>query len=488
VASGRVAVVGGGISGLVAAHSLGTSFEVHLFESTPLLGGKVRTVNFRGRPVDPGPDSFIVRNPAAVDLARSLGLAAQLIEPASRTAAIWARGALRALPSGLAIGVPTNALALFSSGVVSPLGALRAAADLLRVDTLPLPAPGDAPSEGSDPSVAELLGPRLGREVLETLVDPLVGGINASDVAALSFAAALPQLLEHLRGARSVMRGLRPLAAPPRPGGGAAVFAGLQGGIGTLVDALVTSCRQRHIELRTSSAISALRPRNGGWRIEGTAGEEDFDGVVLALPAPAAAPLLEGDDAELAEGLALIPYAGVVTVTFAYPLGAVPEALSARLGGIADGQGGRSGAVLPGSGVLVPRRFGALLTAASFTSTKWPRSAAPGEVLIRASAGRHGDERALGHSDDELAEALRLELSELLGLQGDPLQHLVSRYPTSFPQYVKGHLEVVRELRRRAALQPPLVLTGAAYDGIGIPACIGGAELQAGLLQAALRA
>jgi oxygen-dependent protoporphyrinogen oxidase len=476
----RVAVVGGGLAGLVAARELAASCEVELFEADARLGGKLQTVTFRGRPLDVGPDAFITRNPAAIGLATDLGLAGELIEPASRSAGIFARGTLHPLPAGLAIGIPTDIAALYRSGVLSTREVLRCATDLLRRAAVTR-APGAARGGGADLSVAELLGPRLGRGVLETLVDPLIGGINASDVGSLSFAAALPQLLPRLEGARSVMRALRPMAAQAGTSPSPAVFAGLERGLGELSEALVADGAARGVRFRTDAAVHGLSPLGGrdGWHLESSAGEGEFEGVVLALPAPRAATLLAGYSPELAAGLSDIPYASVLTATFAFAAGAVPEAVSARLGAIGGGP-------LPGSGVLVPRRTGHLITAASFTSTKWPRSAATGEVVIRASAGRHHDRRAVELDDAGVLATLRSDLAAVLGITEFPLEHVLCRFPDSFPQYVQGHLARVAELRRLSKMAAPLVLTGAAYDGIGIPACIEGAIAQAGLLRDAL--
>lgn len=469
----RVAVIGAGVSGLVAARCLADRHQVTLYERDERVGGKLVTRRFRGRPLDPGPDAFIRRNPAALELVGELGLADEVIAPAARGAALYVRGALRPLPEGLAVGIPTDIAALARSGVVSKAAAARAALDLV-----PRPKLRTARTRRDDPSVAAVIAPRLGRAVVDALVDPLVGGINASDVDVLSFAATLPQFASRLEGSTSLMRALRPLASRATTAAASSVFAGLAPGMGTFAERLCDDVLRRGAELRCNSSVLAITPIDAPrrWRVTSAASEEEFDGLVLAVPAAEAAALFVGAGVELANGLAQIPYAGVLTVTVAFSEDAIPGRVATSLAALANGQ---QASRLPGAGVLVPRATRALATAVSFTSTKWPRSAAEGEVVLRLSAGRHGDPRALELDDDELLSVLRSELDRVLGVQADPLETLVTRFPASFPQYVTGHAARVEDLRRRARALPPLVLAGAAYDGIGIPACVEGATRQA---------
>jgi protoporphyrinogen/coproporphyrinogen III oxidase len=471
----RVAVIGAGMAGLVAARELAKGHKVTLLEASSLPGGRLRTTTFRGRPLDLGPDAFIVRNAAALHLAEAVGLGDEVIHPASRSAAIFARGRLRAFPGSLAIGIPTRWGPLASSHVLSARGLARVALDLLPV--FRLPDLSSAMTGGNDPSVSQVLGRHLGREVLDSLVDPLIGGINASDIATLSFAAALPQLVSALAGQRSVMRALRPLAAPRRAGDGPPVFAGLSRGMATLPEAIASELAAGGVAVQLDCPVEALVEEAGGWRIVHRLGEQRVDAVVLALPAPSAAALIGPADEQLARGLCAIPYSSVVTATFAFPETSVPRALSTSLAGAISS--GERDVALPGSGVLIPRASGHLVTALSFTSTKWPRSAAPGEVVIRASAGRHLDPRALELDDEALISVVREEIAEVLGITGAPLDQVTCRYPDSFPQYVSGHGANLAALRSRTRGLPPIALVGAAYDGIGIPAVVAGASGEA---------
>lgn len=514
----RVVVVGGGVAGLVAARALARSFTVILLEKDDAPGGKLATTQFRGRPLDLGPDNFITRNDAAELLCRDLGLGEELLPPASSSAAVFARGRPRPLPAGLALGIPTDLGALLRSGIVGVPGTLRAAADLV----LPArrPGTGEAATDGEraavdnvDKSVAAVVAPRLGRPVLDALVDPLIGGINAGDCDRLSFAAAVPQLAAKLGANRSVIRALRPPrttpGAPVRP-----LFLGLENGLSALVRQLVHSCVAADVEIRTQVAVDACQRSSPGaersWVVCCGTEKIEADGIVLAVPAPIAGRLLRAVSAELAAECDSVDYAGVVTVTLAWPESSVPARLasmltrrdSVRSGDVRSGDvrsgdarpgSGRAGVgpgtsrILPGSGVLVPRTTGHLVTAASFTSTKWPRSANPGEAVVRVSAGRHGDERALLLDDDELVEHVRADLGVILGITDAPLEVLVRRWPASFPQYATGHLARMARIKALSGALPAFALAGAGFEGIGIPACVSSGELAAATVGDQLR-
>ncbi|MDA8291547.1 MAG: protoporphyrinogen oxidase [Actinomycetota bacterium] len=497
----RVVVVGAGIAGLAAARALAPANEVVVLEADGRVGGKLVTTEFRGRPLDVGPDNFITRNDAATRLCREVGLGDELLAPATSRAAVHARGRPRALPAGLVLGIPTDFAAL--AGIVGAGGMLRAALDLVRPATAAsaaLAAGGDA-----DPTVHEVLVPRLGRAVVSRLVDPLLGGINAGDCSTLSLRAVAPQLASAAAGQRSIVRALRsgrsgpPSDLAPRADGPGAVplFLGLNRGIGSLVDALLRSLEHAGVSVRTSSPVASLgrdaSAEGPPWCVRLPGEVLRADGVVLAVPAHRAALLLADLAPELSRECASVAYSGVATVTLAWPSSAVPDGLARDLdpgrrrgAGAARGlpRGEPAPPSLPGSGVLVPRGTGGVVTAASFTSTKWPRSARPGEVLVRASAGRDGDERALGLDDRELVDTVRAEIGALLGITAPPIESLVWRFPSSFPQYASGHIARAARIASLAGSLPGLALAGAAYDGIGIPACVTSGERAAAAVAA----
>lgn len=420
----RLTVVGGGIAGLAAAwEAVQRGAEVTVLEASDRLGGKIRTEPLDGVVVEAGPDAFLARVPAAVQLCEELGLSSSLVSPAVGRAMVWSGGRLRLLPEATLLGVPTGVIDIVRSGLLSPLGLARAALDLV------LPA---SPVDG-DESVASLVGRRLGREVVERLVEPLVGGINAGVADELSAAAVVPQVVAAARAHRSIVLGARRQRAATATG---PVFLTPRDGLSVLVDRLVAALQAGGADVRTSAAVDSL---------------DDVEGsVVLAVPAGQAARLLRPRAAEAADELAAIGYASVALTTFAYPVAAVPPHEA--------------------SGFLVPRREGRLMTACSFGSTKWPHWALPGRVVLRVSAGRAGDDRALRLDDETLVARLHEELVALAGVRGEPTTARVHRWVDGFPQYAVGHLD--RVARIEGALPDGVAVAGAAYRGLGIPACI----------------
>jgi oxygen-dependent protoporphyrinogen oxidase len=440
-----VAVIGGGVAGMAAALDLAAAgVDVALLEAGDRLGGKVRTGSLAGVAMDLGPDSFLARRPEAVRLCTELGLAGDLVPPAATSAGVWSRGRVRTLPAGQVLGVPTDPVALARSGVVSPLGAARAA--------LELAWPGRPLGEEEDEAVGSLIGRRFGREVAERLVDPLLGGINAGNTDSLSVEAAAPQLAAAARRSRSLVRGLRG-GPPPAPG---PVFLTHPGGLAVVVGALAARLGELGVAVSLSCPVEAVEPRPaGGYRLATAGGELEVDGVVLAVPAPAAARLLVGIAPGAAPVLTDVRAASVVLVGLAYRRGDAP--------------------VDPvGSGFLVPRPEARLMTACSWASAKWAHLGADGVVRLRVSAGRVDDPRAMAMDDDDVVERLQVELAAALGVEADPLDVVVARWPDGFPQYAPGHLHriagVHAELDRAA---PGVALAGAGLGGVGLPACIG---------------
>jgi protoporphyrinogen/coproporphyrinogen III oxidase len=434
----RVAVVGGGIAGLAAAHELvQLGEEVVLLEASDRLGGKIRTTPFAGRLLDEGPDAFLARVPWAVELAKELGLADDLVSPAKGSALVWAKGKLRPIPEGVVLGVPTGIPALARSGLVSPLGLARAGLDLV--------LPRRRGAGGGDRSVGELIRSRMGGEILELLVDPLLGGINAGDADRLSVAASAPQLADAAARHRSLILGLR---GAPKPAPGPVFYAHPQG-MERLVDALVARLAG-HADVRLGTPVERLEAvGDGGYRLEPA--DVEADAVVVTTPAFAAADLLAEAAPEGATALRAIDYSSVVLVSLALP--SVPD--------------------LDASGYLVPKREGRLTTAVSWSSSKWAHLGGDDRAVVRISAGRYGDERAVQMDDDAVVAALLAELREATGVRAEPSEVRVSRWPRAFPQYTPGHLDRVQEIERSVTNALPGVhLAGAAYRGVGIPACI----------------
>lgn len=467
-----VVVVGGGIAGLSAAWELTSAApgtRVVVLESGPRLGGKLHTGTIGGHPVDLGPDAFLARRPEAVTLCRELGLEDELISPGSRAAYVWARGRLRRLPAGLALGVPTRLGPLARSGIVSPLGAGRAALDLLGRPS----RPDGRARTGADRTVAEITRRRLGREVTARLVDPLIGGIHAGDTAHMSAAAVFPALLDAAAQGGSLMRALRAITPSTIPAadhtaaqGEPPVFHTVRGGLSRLVDALAGALATRGVDIQLRAPVDHLELHRTGddgpgpdglgaarWSVHATHGTVEADGVIIATPAAATAALLDPVDHALAATVGAIAYADVTLVTLQMPEGSVGHALE-------------------GTGFLVPVGAGHLITACTWLDSKWPELRRPGAILLRASMGRFGDDRPAHMSDDEIVGRVLDDLGPILGLRARPTEVVVTRWPGAFPQYALGHTERVTSIEDGAARMPALALAGAAYHGVGIPACI----------------
>ncbi|MEV7156444.1 protoporphyrinogen oxidase [Streptomyces misionensis] len=446
---GQVVVIGAGIAGLAAAHRLLTrGARVTVLEAADRVGGKLLPGEIAGVRVDLGAESMLARRPEAVVLARETGLADRLRPPAVASAAIWTRGALRPMPKGHVMGVPGTAAAL--SGVLSEEGLARIERDA----ELPRTEVGD------DVAVGEYVAARLGREVVDRLVEPLLGGVYAGDAYRLSMRSAVPQLFQAARAHTSLTEGVREIqakAAASRQTG--PVFMGIEGGVGTLPLAVAESVRARGGEILTGTPVTALRREPaGGWRV--TAGERELraDAVVVAVPAPAAARLLREESPAAAAELSAVEYASMALITLAYR---------------------RADLSLPeGSGFLVPPVDGRTIKAATFASQKWGWIAEddPETVVLRTSVGRYGETAVLGRDDADLVDVSRHDLREAAGVEAAPVETRVTRWTDGLPQYPVGHHARVARIREHIAKLPGLAVCGAQYDGVGIPGCIASAH------------
>ena len=469
---GHVVVIGGGITGLTAAYRLSQG-GVHVTVIEPdRLGGKLQTSLVAGRPVDETADAFLLRVPWALALCHDLELDGELISPAERTAHLFLDGARRPMPTGHVMGVPTDLDALAASGIVSPEGVARARADL----TLPAD-PADPGTSGTDTAIGPYLRRRLGDEVVDRLIDPLLGGINAGNTATMSLAAVVPQLDAAARsgdpslirsciaqrdravaasgGAGAVVSAVdQPASAPP-------IFATPIGGMARLVDALLAL--MPGVDVREGRRVDAIERRSapGIDRVQVALDDGstlDADAVIVTCPAHAAGPLLAEIAPDASSAFSAIDHSSIAMLTLAFDRPALGDTTSA-------------------SGCLVPRGQGTLVTAVSYATSKWAQLRDPerDDVILRTSVGRSGDVRFQDLDDDALTEQVLADLDQVIGVRGAPTDVRIGRWLRSFPQYEPGHLDRIDAVQASLA-DGPIRVAGMALRGVGIPACIRSAE------------
>jgi len=427
--------------------------KVTVLEGSPSVGGKLAQAEVAGLTVDVGAEAMLNRRPEATSLAREVGLAERLVHPETSAANLWTRGEMTAMPRTL-MGVPVDARALAESGVISKAGLARAALDAV----LPATRIGE-----SDVSVGWLIEERFGREVVDRLVEPLLGGVYAGNARELSARATVPQVVALLEKDRSM---LRAAAAAASATSDVPVFAGLVGGVGQLPQAVA---EHSGAEVRTGATVRDLARRaGGGWNlVVGSAHDPEIvqaDAVVLATPAAPTARLLSDVAPDAALELAQVEYASMAIVTMAFRRRDFPQ--------------------VAGSGFLVPPVDGRAVKGATYSFAKWAWVAEAGGgvdngedlLVMRCSIGRHREERVLQVEDEELVQTALEDLSDAIGLSVRPVDWHVQRWGGGLPQYAVGHSDRVRQVRLSVAKAGALAVCGAAYDGLGIPACIASAE------------
>ncbi len=464
----RIAIIGGGISGLSAAFYLqkaraaGADLEYTVFESGQRLGGSMYSDRVEGCLVEAGPDSFLTEKPWALALCKELGIADQLIgsNDAERKTYILVNGRLVVVPDGLMFMVPTQLVATALSPLFSWSTKLRMARELLHP-----PRPMQ-----TDETVAQLVERHFGAEVVDRLADPLLSGVYGGDAAKLSARAVLPRFVEMEEKYGSLSRAM--LAAhkkmmatrkhPPPP-----LFTSLQDGMQQMVDAIAVRLDPESIRLRTHILRVYPEESSSSWRVAVEMnGEERFDAVLIATPANVAGTLLDGVDRGLARNLLDITYSSSITVTLGYYL--------QQLAGLP-----------PGFGFLVPRSEGTRMLACTFVHNKFPHRAPQDKGILRCFLGGARDEAVLGLSDDEILETVHRELRDILKLDARPIFSRVYRWRGAMAQYEPGHIARVQRIEKHVEEIPGLALAGNAYHGIGVPDCIrSGMEAANALAQA----
>jgi oxygen-dependent protoporphyrinogen oxidase len=490
----HVVIVGGGIAGLAAAFFLKDEpVTVTLLEGSPRLGGKLSASEVAGVPMDEGAEALLARRPEGVDLITATGVGECLVPAGVTSSAIFTRGAMRPLPRRQFMGVPADIDELAATGVVSAEGIARARRE-----------PG-LPAEPGDVSVTGYIGARLGAEVVDRLVDPLLGGVYAGRSEDLSFAATLAPLAAATARHRTLTEAAASLTPPspspapgpspspgpatsPAPGpapadnskkrarapapasGPGPVFVTLTTGLGSLPEVIA---KASGADVRTGAMVRDLARTEHGWRLTvGSAADPEYlraDAVIIAVPAGPASRLLSRTVPAASLALAEIPYASMAIITLAYRAEDFPHQ-------------GRSG-------YLVPAVDGKAVKAVTFSTVKWPHLTAHAPVhVVRCSIGRVGEVALLQRDDEDLAALAAAELADAVGIATAPVARRVTRWGGALPQYNVGHLDRVARVREAVAGQPGLAVAGAAYDGIGIPACVATARSAAASVMRHVRA
>jgi oxygen-dependent protoporphyrinogen oxidase len=458
-----IAVIGGGISGLAAAYRLrqaAPELKVVLIEKEQRLGGAIVTLRSDGYIIEGGPDSFLSYKPQGVKLSAELGLEDHLIGPEdnNRRTFVMRNGHLYRLPEGLSGLVPSRFWPMIETPLISPLGKLRMGLELF------IPAKRD----DQDETVASFATRRVGSEVYNRLVEPLLSGVFAGDGRELSLNAAFPQLGRTERKYGSLTRGmLAQKRVASRNGNGASskshrpAFLTFQNGQAELIEALAENLKGVQLMMGESVRTLLREEPARGYRLILESGKTlQADAVILATPAFTSADLLAGLDSDLAQLLRAIPYVSTATVSMAYRADDLPRPFE-------------------GHGYIVPRAENRPVLAFTWTSNKFAHRAPQGAVLIRAFIGRAGQEDSLSATDEGMVQSVRDELRSVLGVTATPVKQFIFRWPQALPQYVLGHLERLKTIEERLAHLPGLYLAGSAYRGVGIPDCIASGEAAA---------
>ena len=448
----RIAIIGGGISGLAAAFEIeeqrkaGAELEYTLYESSSRLGGVLRTEKIDGCIVEAGPHSFVTEKPWAADLCRTLGIGDQLIgsNDTDRKTYILTRGRLVEMPDGLMFMVPTKILPTGLSPLFSWRTKLRMTRELFHPPR----------AVDHDESVADFVERHYGREMVDRLADPLLSGVYGGESATLSVRAVLPRFAEMERTHGSLGRAM--LAARKKMGKGPRkpappLFTSLTDGMQHLAES-VTS-RLTPDSLLTNATVQAIQPEAGGWVVSAGMQSGQFDAVVIALPGLAAANVLRLTSGQLADELAAVQYSSSITVGIGYDR-------EVRC------------SLPPGFGFLVPRSEGKRLLAATFVHNKFPHRAPEDRALLRCFFAGMNAENVWPLSDDQIVGIVRNELQQIIGLRAEPLFARVCKWKSAMAQYSVGHLERLERIERLRQQLPGLTLAGNAYRGIGVPDCI----------------
>lgn len=448
----RIAIIGGGITGLAAAYALdqkrraGLDVDYTVFEGSPRFGGVMVSDHVDGCLIEAGPDSFLTEKPWASDLCRQIGLGDQLIgsNDRQRKTYILARGRLIEMPDGLMFMVPTKIMPTVLSPLFSQATKLRMAREWFHP---PHKANGDE-------SVASMVERHYGSEMVDLLADPLLSGVYGGEASQLSVRAVLPRFAEMEAKYGSLGRAMlaaRKKMAQAAKGPARPLFTSLKDGMQQMIDALLAQLNPKSLSAET--IVQAIQLEAGGWTVSAGLKSDQFDAVILALPAHNAATLLQMSGSALSAELRTIAYSSSVTVTLGYGK-TVRDSLP------------------PGFGFLIPRSAGKRMLAATFVHNKFPHRAPDDRAIIRCFLGGARDEQVLSLSNEQILDLVRSELKQIIGLTAEPLFARVYKWKGAMAQYAVGHLERLERIDALRQKLPGLALAGNGYSGIGVPDCV----------------
>lgn len=449
----RVAIVGGGITGLAAAFYLNKdqqeAYDFTLFEQSGRLGGKIQTLKRDGFIIERGPDSLVARKPSGVKLIQDVGLEADLVGNHAGQSYVLNHDELHPIPGGAIMGIPTEIQPFIETSLFSLKGKARAAFDLI------LPRQS---RENVDQSLGHFFRKRLGHEVVENLIEPLLSGIYSGDIDELSLMATFPQFYEVERKHRSLILGMKKTAQrlqkkPGKSGGQrkTSAFVTLKSGLESLVHQIEALLPEHSV--RKHAAVEKIVKKQKGYEIQLEGGETgEFDAVILAAPHTAVRHLLR--DNPFVEKLKDYPVGSVANVAMAFDAGQVKFEQD-------------------GTGFVVSRNADYTITACTWTNRKWPHTAPNGKVLLRGYVGRPGNAEIVDADDETMIRTVLADLKKIMRIDGQPSFHVITRWKHAMPQYTVGHKFRMDALKSNVQAElPGIFLAGSSYEGVGIPDCI----------------
>jgi oxygen-dependent protoporphyrinogen oxidase len=471
----RIAIIGGGITGLACAHRvfeltkhLPNPPEIILFEAASVAGGVISSLNLNNAIMELGPDSFITEKPWALDLCQRLGLTNQIIptQEAKRRTFIASGNKLHPLPDGFVMLAPTKLLPFATSPIISLRGKLRMALDIL------IPKRKIAEGQNADESLADFVTRRLGKEALDRIAQPMISGIYTADPTKLSVTAAMPRLPKMEEEHGSIIKALlkRNQNSSGTAGARYSLFVSLDQGLSLLIKTIIKNLPEGFLRLNTKVAeivrtpcktIEGQNPKKSVWQIKLQDGSTcDATALIVSTPAHQSAKLLESVDPNLSTKLNAIPYASSAVVNLLYEKKA-------------------TAGIIDGFGFVVPACEKRAILACTISSNKFANRAPEGYVALRIFLGGAMQPESYALSDDQMLKAVKTDLRDLLGITAEPVSHKISRYPLSMPQYHLGHLALVKEIGEASKDLPNFALAGNAFHGVGIPDCIHSGEIAA---------